>query len=247
MINKYSNIPLYCQLKNIILEQINSGAFKENMKISSEQEFCERYEISRPTVRQAINELTKSGHLYKQKGKGTFVSESKTSIHVKELNGFTESILDSDNKITKDYVSINKVNTNDKLFLSEVFCSYNNLVETDFAEITYLIKKDSQVFSLNVSYIPLSLFPNICNEVQQNRSSFDILRGKYPLVPINSKSMLEIVYTDAHEAGFLHVQPGQALIKVKNTLYAKAGQAVELIIAKYRADKCKLLYENTKK
>ena len=36
-INKYSNVPLYYQLKNLILEKIEKGEFKENSKIPSEQ------------------------------------------------------------------------------------------------------------------------------------------------------------------------------------------------------------------
>ena len=62
-INKYSNVPLYCQLKNLILETIYNGDFEADQKIPSEQDFCEQYNISRPTVRQAINELTSIGQL----------------------------------------------------------------------------------------------------------------------------------------------------------------------------------------
>ena len=76
-INKYSNVPLYCQLKNLIVKKIENGEFEADKKIPSEQDFCEQYNISRPTVRQAINELTATGQLYKLKGKGTFVSAQK--------------------------------------------------------------------------------------------------------------------------------------------------------------------------
>ena len=65
LINKYSNIPLYSQLKNLIVEKIENGEYAEGSKIPSEEELCELYKISRPTIRQAINELVSNGYLFR--------------------------------------------------------------------------------------------------------------------------------------------------------------------------------------
>ena len=90
-INKYSNVPLYCQLKNLIIQKIESGEFEADQKIPSEQVFY--HHISRPTVRQAINELTAAGQLYKLKGKGTlYLHKNK---YINEIVSFTDSILDT--------------------------------------------------------------------------------------------------------------------------------------------------------
>ena len=48
VINKYSNEPLYSQLKNIIIEKIEKGEYPSGSKIPSEQELCDYYDISRP-------------------------------------------------------------------------------------------------------------------------------------------------------------------------------------------------------
>ena len=66
------------------------------------------------------------------------------------------------------------------------------------------------------------------------------------MVPCSSKSTLEVIFTDQMDAGLLQVQPGQALIEINNVLYSKSGQAVEFIVSKYRADKCRLMFENRK-
>ncbi len=243
-INKFSTVPLYCQLKNIILGKIESGDYKEDSKIPSEQDLCEQYNISRPTVRQAINELTNNGQLYKVRGKGTFVSKRKSSVHIQDYSGFTDSILDSLEPEKKDIISVSTIATVEIPFLKEIF---NIKMENDeFTCITYTNTRNDEVFSVNVSYIPTAFFPNLCEDIKDKKPSFEILKGKYPLVPCSSKSTLEIIYTDQIDAGLLQVQPGQALIRVNNTLYSKSGQAVEYIVSKYRADKCKLLFENHK-
>lgn len=244
-INKYSTVPLYCQLKNIILEKIETNEYQEDSKIPSEQDLCEEYNISRPTVRQAINELTNNGQLYKLKGKGTFVSKRKSSVHIKDYSGFTDSILDSMDPEKKDVLSVTSISSDEYVRLREVFNVKSERYE--FAQITYVNKRNDEIFSVNTSYIPISLFPDIAGDITNKKPSFEILRGKYPLVPCSSKSTLEVIYTDQVDAGLLQVQPGQALIEVSNVLFSKSGQAVEFIVSKYRADKCRLMFENHKK
>lgn len=245
MINKYSAIPIYSQLKQIILKKIETGEFPENSKIPSEQEFCEMYDISRPTVRQAIAELTNSGVLYKEKGKGTFVAKSRTNVDVREYSGFTDSILDSQEPGNKNILSINIVDGRDIPNHCGLFGSAFNQNQ-EFYAITYITMKENDVLSLNVSYLPASFFPNIEEDIKNKKPSYDILRGKYPLIPVKSKSVLEVIYTDQEDARYLKVQPGQPLIRIDNILYSKSGQAVEYIVSKYRADKCRLVFENAK-
>lgn len=241
-INRYSNIPLYCQLKSIIEEKIESGEFEADSKIPSEQDFCEKYNISRPTVRQAINELTASGQLYKLKGKGTFVASQKTYIHVKDYTGFTDSILDSKDPSSKNIIEIETIIGQKHKKLAENF-SLKPENNNEFAKITFINKLRNDVISLNVSYIPFSLFPNIREDIEENK---DILRGKYPLIPNSSKSVLDIITTDHTDAAYLNIQPGMPLICIKNMLFSKSGQPVEYIITKYRADKTRLLFESHK-
>jgi len=245
VINKYSNEPLYSQLKNIIIEKIGKGEYPSGSKIPSEQELCELYDISRPTVRQAISELTSSGYLYKEKGKGTFVSNPKTVVNAKSYTGFTDSILDNDMTGERKIISAETLTNRELRLLDDVFSIGNNQV-IDFACFNYTGKINDDLISLNTSYIPINLFPNIIEDVKNQKPSFDILRGKYPLLPARTKSTLEVIYTEQFEAQYLMVPPGQALIKISNIIYSKSGQVVEFVISKYRADRCKLLFENSK-
>ncbi len=246
MINKFSSIPLYLQLKDLIIQKIETNEFAPNSQIPSEQELCEMYDISRPTVRQAISELTNSGYLYKEKGKGTFVFGRKNVIDIKNYTGFTDSILDCQMPSEKNIIDISITESSSMDILNSIF-NYNSSMPV--AVITYLScinNKASEVYSLNKSYIPINLFPDIVVQIKSGKSSIDILRGKYPLIPDKSKSILEIVFADNNDSPILRVQPGQPLIKLQNTLFSKSGQAVEYILSKYRADNCRLMFENNK-
>ena len=66
------------------------------------------------------------------------------------------------------------------------------------------------------------------------------------MIPAKTMSTLEVIYTDQNEAQYLKVQPGQPLIKISNIISSKSGQVVEYVVSKYRGDKCKLVFENSK-
>ncbi len=66
-------IPVYYQLKLLILKQIESGELGPGEKLPTEAELCERYGISRTPVRQALLELVREGVLTRRAGRGTFV------------------------------------------------------------------------------------------------------------------------------------------------------------------------------
>ncbi len=247
MINKYSSIPLYSQLKSIILEKIENREFKPDTRIPSEQELCEKYDISRPTVRQAINELTNSGTLYRLKGKGTFVARVKARINIKNYSGFTDSILDSEVPGERKIISIDVISSRDNRKLDDVFSlTPAPSQENEFAKIVFLSEMDSEITGLNQSFIPVYLFPDIVDAINDKKPAYDILKGKYPLLPARTKSMIEVVHTDSKEASYLSIQPGQPLLKIETVIYSKNGQTIEYNTCRYRADKCRLEFENTR-
>ena len=73
-----SDIPLYAQLTGIIKNTITSGTLRVGDLLPSEAELCDKFEISRNTVRQAIGSLEEAGFVVRKRGKGTFVADPST-------------------------------------------------------------------------------------------------------------------------------------------------------------------------
>jgi GntR family transcriptional regulator len=69
--------PLYIQIKSDLKNKIISGEWKPGDKIPSELELCKLYDVSRITVREAINELVWEEYLVRQRARGTFVLDFK--------------------------------------------------------------------------------------------------------------------------------------------------------------------------
>ena len=71
------SVPLYQQMIDALIHQIEIGALKENDKLPSEQELGETFRISRITVRKALEELQNRNFIYKKQGQGSFVLSRK--------------------------------------------------------------------------------------------------------------------------------------------------------------------------
>lgn len=74
-LNRQSGVPLYRQVKNLILEKVRTGELSSGYKMPTERELSEQLIVSRNTVSAAYKELEKEGFLISRQGKGTFVAE----------------------------------------------------------------------------------------------------------------------------------------------------------------------------
>lgn len=87
--------PKYLQIKNLIHEEIQHMA--SNEVIESERVLTKRLNASRMTVRRALDELVEEGFLYREKNKGTFVSD-------KSLNKKNTLVSDTENNNSEFHI-----------------------------------------------------------------------------------------------------------------------------------------------
>ena len=66
--------PLYRQIKDLILQSLETGEWKPGEAIPSEMDLAGRFRVSQGTVRKAIDELAADNLLVRRQGKGTFVA-----------------------------------------------------------------------------------------------------------------------------------------------------------------------------
>ena len=84
--------PLYQQVKDHILERIETGEWTPDMKIDSENSLVESMGVSRMTVNRALRELTAEGKLVRLQGVGTFVARQKPQSELLEIRSIAREI-----------------------------------------------------------------------------------------------------------------------------------------------------------
>ena len=72
-IDRNKSVPLYRQVEEFLLAKIKSDEYRPGDVIPPERELCKELDVSRFTVRKAIQELVYKGYLYRVQGNGTFV------------------------------------------------------------------------------------------------------------------------------------------------------------------------------
>ena len=91
-LDKHSPIPLYYQLANRLRAEIRDGVLRPGVLIGTEKEIGDHYQVSRATVRQALDELEREGLLDRITGRGTFVASPHLTVQLPTLVSFTEEM-----------------------------------------------------------------------------------------------------------------------------------------------------------
>ena len=87
-----AGVPMYQQLKDLIIGRISSGELRPNDRVPSEHELVESAGVSRMTANRALRELTDEGYVERVAGKGSFVSDLKAVSHVLEVRNIAEEV-----------------------------------------------------------------------------------------------------------------------------------------------------------
>ncbi|KEH94912.1 GntR family transcriptional regulator [Clostridium massiliodielmoense] len=174
MLDKKSDIPLYIQLYNIFKEKIECGTMRSGFKLPSENELSEDYKVSRATVRQTLSELEKYGYIYKERGKGSFVSVRPFSQNLSNLYNFSDEI--------KKYGRIPKY----KLISLDIItpkrnvCEIMNLTSKDTVYRIEIIRKiENEPILFETTYLPTKRFKDFETIDLNKKALYDILRYDY--------------------------------------------------------------------
>ena len=84
------NSPIYIQIHNELKKEIEAGVWQIGQRIPSERDLALRFNVSRMTLRQAIQTLVDEGILERQVGSGTFVARKKVQDKLAAVTSFTE-------------------------------------------------------------------------------------------------------------------------------------------------------------
>ena len=238
-LNRKTPIPLYYQLIEMIRKDIETGVLKPGDVISSERELSEKYQISRPTVRQAIKELAYEGLLNREKGKGTFVSRPKFNYgFIQQFSTFYDDMAEKGYQVhTKvlnievrhDLPSIAKILTIDDS--DPIIC----IERMRYVEGDPIVKVSN--------FLPLVLCSDLIKEELTDKSLYRTLFEKYHLRAYRAEITLEATVADAIDSQFLEIPEGAPVIFMKNITYTPDDTIMDYFQSRFRGDKGKIKVE----
>src|SRR5262249_22295069 len=87
-----SAAPLYAQVEAVLASDIAGGTLPADSQLPTENDLIERFGVSRPTVRRAVQNLVSRGLVEIKRGKGTYVMRPKMTQELTALSGFVEDM-----------------------------------------------------------------------------------------------------------------------------------------------------------
>jgi GntR family transcriptional regulator len=234
-IDRNSPLPYYFQLKELLVEEVESGRWQPKQQVPSESELCEHFGVSRTVVRQAINNLVQDGLLYRQKGKGTFVAKPKIMESLAQnLSGFYEDMVDRGLKPVTKVLEQTKVEANRKV------AEYLGLSLGDpVIKIDRLRFINDEPLVLVTTYLPYEICPSLLEEDLNHQSLYALLEEKYGLKIVHGRRTLEAMAADEYEARLLKVKVGAPLMLLNSVSYLGDGRPIEYFNALHRGDRSK--------
>jgi len=200
MIKKAYIPPVYIQIKDVLIEKINSGELKSGSQLPSEREISETYNISRMTARNALTQLVDLGYAYRVKGKGTFVRFPNIERDFVKLSGFSQMLRSKGIKPSNKIVKSGIIEADKKIA---------SLLETTIGTKVYEIVRvrygDNIALALEYSYLPVSLFDNLLQYDFESNSLYKVIEDIYEHKLKFSKQWIKITTLYKNEARMLDV------------------------------------------
>ena len=233
-VNPALPIPYHAQVSRA-LEQTITTSLQPGDQLPGEPRLCELFGVSRPVIRQALDQLERDGLVHRVMGKGTFVAERKISEGLlASLTGFHEDM------VAKGYTPTSRVLKLERIAAHGEIARHLELpAGTPVIELRRLRFVNNHAIQVVSNFLPYDLCPGVLNEDFTRSSLYAFLLAEYGLQVERGKRAISAVLASAEEAALLDVPPGSPLIAIDSISYLGNGRAFEFYQAVHRTDRAR--------
>lgn len=238
-IDKSIPIPLYYQLKSQFKELIANGVLVQGDATPPENDMADYLHISRPTVRQALNELVVEGYLERKKGKGTYVSLPKIDAKfLNQLKTFNDEMKEKGMEPSTTLLSMMCVGPrkeiNEKLGIG---------MEDALIELRRIRSADNEPILYQETYLPYDCCKKLLDEDFSKVTLYATLERIYGLRVSRVTREIEAKNAAPQTAKLLHIATNDAIALVRTIAYTDEGKAIEYSISRYCGNRVKFSVE----
>lgn len=221
-LQRNDSVPLFTQLKQMLLVAIRDGQFAAGAPMPTETQLCEMFDVSRITVRRAVSELQNEGILEKRHGKGTFVTVQRIETGLMTLNGFSEAYsargVDHHSSLLDKHEGVADARLSAALHIAEgaPVLHVQRLISTQIGPLT-----------LDVSTFSTELFPGLSEMLADDVSIYGILRNRFGKQIEHVHRTINVKLAGRDETRVLGCNPGEPLFDMEKIVYDGERRALQ--------------------
>lgn len=229
---------LYCQLLAILREPIERGEWKVGLQIPTEEQLCDRHQVSKATVRTAIDELVSSGYLKKIQGKGTFVRKKlpeeciRMAIHLNAERMEFSAV--------QGYHELESGTCPAEVEIAD----YLKLNPGELCwRLARVLVLDGMPLATEKLYLPTRLCVGDLGERGTAAPLTACVEGRCGLKIQRLREKTEMIHAGEQEASFLRIPPRTPVMRIRQFFYRTGDQPVGFASTMRRIDRCGRILE----
>lgn len=223
--------PRYHQVYVTLRTWVRDGTYKPGDRIPTEPQLCEMFEVSRITVRKAIDNLCREGWLVRQQGRGTFVqlsaSRAAASADLDHVRSQVAGLAAATEVVDLRVVDV----TPDDETRAALLIGEGELVQ----RATHVRTVKGAPLGLITTYVPLDVARRV-NAAEMARQPMFELLGTAGITLARADQYIGATLAGVEAAQALEVAVGAPLLRLSRTVFDAQGRPVERVVALYRAD-----------
>jgi len=200
-----------------IAKNIQEGSYTGNKKLPTEEELIEIYQVSRNTIRKAIDLLTRKGLVIPIQGSGVFLRSVSTNgaINLEDFNGLTEGF--GVEKVTTKVNSFKLIEADEKLAAT---------MQCETGTPVYFIERLRSIggkpYVVEYSYYNKDYIPYLSEEIVQG-SIYKYIREELKKQIGFVDRVITAGILNEHDARELGLTPGEPSLISTNRAFLKNG------------------------
>jgi GntR family transcriptional regulator len=224
MLTRTSATPFHKQIEHSLLQAITRGELPPHSRIPSERELMKRWEVSRITVRQALNGLVLKGYLYSVPGKGFFVADRR-----EQLNEFAALLSFSEAARARNQVPRSRV------LLAQLIPASQSLAQllhlhpgAELVELVRLRYLDDVPVGIQKNWLPHAYCQGILDLDFSEASLYSVLREHYGWRLEQGRMTISARLAKPEEAELLGITVSDPVLTVDQVTFSTAQKPIEV-------------------
>ncbi|MPY89989.1 MAG: UTRA domain-containing protein [Luteitalea sp.] len=223
--------PIYRRIADDLKAQIEQRTLQPGAILPPERELCERYAVSRMTVRHAYGVLERAQLIRRQPGQGTFVAPKRMQKLQHEMRSFSEEV------VSRGGVPSSRLLRFARREPDEAEREFFDVPQHELVWIIRRVRlRDEIPLALETAVLPCHLCPDLDRFNLVTQSLYRVLENEYGLHLDHSIEEMSAARPDRQQKKVLEMPAGGAVLVIRRKAFARHDTPVEIGLTIYRAD-----------